>query len=79
MTSMKIMLFQLSKVDFKAWGGGGRDAFVPLNGGDGCLQMMDFEAVDQIQFCKCVSTRIEQKGKCAWIVKSSDLKAVLRG
>ena len=46
---------------FKAWGGG-RDAFVALNGGDGCLQVMDFEAVDQMQFCKCVSTRIEQRG-----------------
>ena len=64
---------------FKAWGGAGRDIFVTLNGGDGYLQMMDFEAVDEIQFCGCASTRIEQRGSSAWIVKSSDVKAALRG
>ena len=52
---------------------------LPLNGGDGCLQVMDFEVGDRIQFCGCASIRIEQKGRNAWIVKSNDVKAVLRG
>ena len=64
---------------FKVWGGKGRDTFVTLNGGDGYLQVMDFEVGDKIQFCGCASTRIEQKGRNAWIVKSNDVKAVLRG
>jgi Ca2+-binding RTX toxin-like protein len=64
---------------FKVWGGKGRDTFVTLNGGDGYLQVMDFEVGDKIQFCGCASTRIEQKGKNVWIVKSNDVKAVLRG
>ncbi|ABB25321.1 hypothetical protein Syncc9902_0349 [Synechococcus sp. CC9902] len=64
---------------FKVWGGKGRDTFVTLNGGDGYLQVMDFEVGDKIQFCGCASTRIEQKGRNALIVKSNDVKAVLRG
>ena len=64
---------------FKAWGGKGHDTFVTLNGGDGYLQVMDFEVGDKIQFCGCASTRIEQRGRNAWIVKSSDVKAVLSG
>jgi Ca2+-binding RTX toxin-like protein len=64
---------------FKVWGGKGRDTFFTLNGGDGYLQVMDFEVGDKIQFCGCASTRIEQKGRNAWIVKSNDVKAVLRG
>ena len=64
---------------FKVWGGKGRDTFVTLNGGDGYLQVMDFEVGDKIHFCGCASTRIEQKGRNAWIVKSNDVKAVLRG
>ena len=64
---------------FKVWGGKGRDTFVTLNGGDGYLQVMDFEVGDKIQFCGCASTRIEQKGRNSWIVKSNDVKAVLRG
>ena len=64
---------------FKVWGGKGRDTFVTLNGGDGYLQVMDFEVGDKIQFCGCASTRIEQKGRNAWIVKSNDVKAVFGG
>ena len=64
---------------FKAWGGECRDTFVTLNGGDGYLQVMDFEVGDKIQFCGFASTRIEQKGRNAWIVKSNDVKAVLSG
>jgi Ca2+-binding RTX toxin-like protein len=44
---------------FKVWGGKGRDTFVTLNGGDGYLQVMDFEVGDKIQFCGFASTRIE--------------------
>ena len=40
---------------------------------------MDFEVGDKVQFCGCSSTRIEQWEKHAWIVKSSDVKAVVRG
>ena len=65
--------------EFKVWGGKGRDTFVTLNRGDGYLLVMDFEVGDKIQFCGCASPRIEQKGRNAWIVKSNDVKAVLRG
>ena len=65
--------------EFKASGGKGHDTFIPLNGGDGYSQVMDFEVGDRIQFCGCASIRIEQKGRNAWIVKSNDAKAVLRG
>ena len=40
---------------------------------------MDFEAGDTITFCGCASTRIEQRGKNAWIVKGDDVKAVVKG
>ena len=40
---------------------------------------MDFEAGDTITFCGCPSTRIEQRGKNAWIVKNDDVKAVVKG
>ena len=73
------MIFSTVEGKFKVWGGKGRDTFVTLNGGDGYLQVMDFEVGDKIQFCGCASTRIEQKGRNAWIVKSNDVKAVLRG
>ena len=43
------------------------------------MQVMDFEVGDKTQFCGCASTHIEQRGRNAWIVKSSDMKAVLRG
>ena len=63
----------------KAWGGAGRDTFVTLNGGRGRLKIMDFEMGDRIEFCGCAATRIEQRGKNAWIVKGDDVKAVLKG
>ena len=73
------MIFSTVEGKFKVWGGKGRDTFVTLNGEDGYLQVMDFEVGDKIQFCGCASTRIEQKGRNVWIVKSNDVKAVLRG
>ena len=63
----------------KAWGGAGRDTFVTLNGGRGRLKIMDFEMGDRVAFCGCSATRIEQRGKNAWIVKGDDMKAVLKG
>ena len=64
---------------FIARGGKGNDTFKTLNGGKGFMKIMDFEAGDTITFCGCASTRIEQRGKNAWIVKGDDVKAVVRG
>ena len=64
---------------FKVWGGDEADTFKTLNGGKGYMKIMDFEAGDTITFCGCASTRIEQRGKDAWIVKADDVKAVVKG
>ena len=64
---------------YKVWGNEGADTFETLNGGKGYMKIMDFEADDTITFCGCASTRIEQRGKNAWIVKGDDVKAVLKG
>ena len=62
-----------------AWGGRDNDTFKTLDGGKGFMKIMDFEAGDSITFCGCASTRIEQRGKNAWIVKNDDVKAVVKG
>ena len=64
---------------FKVWGGEDADTFKTLNGGKGYMTIMDFEVGDTIAFCGCRSTRIEQRGKNAWIVKDDDVKAVVKG
>ena len=43
------------------------------------MKIMDFEVGDTIEFCGCPLTRIEQRGKNAWIVKGDDVKAVVKG
>jgi len=63
----------------KAWGGKGNDTFVTVSDGKGFVKVMDFEVGDVIEFCGCASTRVEQRGKNAWIVKGDDVKAVLKG
>jgi Ca2+-binding RTX toxin-like protein len=62
----------------KAWGGAGSDLFVTENGGKGYVKVMDFEAVDKIKFCGCVNTVLEQRGDDVWVVKGSDVKAVIK-
>ena len=64
---------------YRVWGGEGDDTFETLNGGKGYMKIMDFEASDTIAFCGCASTRIEQRGNNAWIVKGDDVKAVVKG
>lgn len=64
---------------YRVFGGEGNDTFETLNGGKGYMKIMDFEAGDMIGFCGCASTRIEQRGKNAWIVKGDDVKAVVKG
>ena len=64
---------------YKVWGDAGADTFKTLNGGKGHMKIMDFEAGDTITFCGCSTTRIEQRGKNAWIVKGDDVKAVVKG
>lgn len=64
---------------YRVWGGAGNDTFETINGGKGYMKIMDFEAGDIIGFCGCASTRIEQRGKNAWIVKGDDVKAVVKG
>ena len=63
----------------KAWGGAGDDTFVTVDGGKGHVKIMDFSVGDLVEFCGCASTRVEQRGKNAWIVKGDDVKAVLKG
>ena len=64
---------------FKVWGGEDADTFKTLNDGKGYMKIMDFEVGDTISFCGCASTRIEQRGKNAWVVKGKDVKAVVIG
>ena len=64
---------------FKVWGGKDADTFKTINGGKGYMKIMDFEVGDTIKFCGCPLTRIEQRGKNAWIVKGDDVKAVVKG
>ena len=64
---------------YKAWGNEGADTFKTLDGGEGHMKIMDFEADDTITFCGCPATRIEQRGKNAWIIKYDDVKAVVKG
>jgi hypothetical protein len=64
---------------YRVWGGEGDDTFETLNSVKGHMKIMDFEASDTIAFCGCASTRIEQRGKDAWIVKGDDIKAVVKG
>tara|TARA_B100001173_G_C15500010_1_gene342660 strand:+ start:60 stop:446 length:387 start_codon:yes stop_codon:yes gene_type:complete len=64
---------------YRVFGGDGNDTFETLNGGKGYMKIMDFEAGDVIGFCGCASTRIEQRGNNAWIVKGDDVKAVVKG
>ena len=63
----------------KAWGGPGDDLFVTENNGEGFVRIMDFEVGDRIEFCGCLSTRIEMRGKNAYIMKGDDIKAVVKG
>ena len=63
----------------KVWGGDGNDTFVTVSDGKGFVKVMDFEVGDVIEFCGCASTRVEQRGRNAWIVKGDDVKAVLKG
>ena len=63
----------------KVWGGEGNDTIVTVSDGKGFVKVMDFEVGDVIEFCGCGSTRVEQRGKNAWIVKGDDVKAVLKG
>ena len=72
-------LIRTKEGKYKVWGGDGADTFETVNGGKGHMTIMDFEAGDTITFCGCPSTRIEQRGKNAWIVKNDDVKAVVRG
>ncbi len=63
----------------KAWGGNGADTFVTRDA-KGYLKIMDFEiGKDLIEFCGCASTRIEMRGDNAWILKGSNVKAVVMG
>ena len=39
---------------------------------------MDFEAVDKIKSCGCANTVLEQRGVDVWVVKGSDVKAVIK-
>ena len=72
-------LIRTDEGNYRVWGGDGADTFVTLNGGMGKMKIMDFEVGDTIAFCGCQSTRIEQRGRNAWIVKGDDVKAVVKG
>lgn len=62
---------------YRVWGGSGMDTYVTINDGNGYMRIMDMEPGEVIEFCGCPATRIEQRGKNAWIVKLDDVKAVV--
>ena len=62
---------------YRVWGGEGIDTYVTVNDGRGHMKIMDMEPGEVIEFCGCPLTRIEQRGKDAWIVKADDVKAVV--
>jgi len=62
---------------YRVWGNEGRDKFVTLNDAKGYMNIMDMEPGETIEFCGCPATRVEQRGKNAWIVKLDDIKAVV--
>ena len=67
-----------------AWGGAGNDVFVTENGSpsnpkEGYVKIMDFEVGDKIEFCGCLSAKLEQRGKNVWLIKADDVKAVIKG
>lgn len=64
---------------YRVWGEAGRDQFVTLNDVKGYMKIMDLEIGETILFCGCPATRIEQRGRDAWITKGSDVKAVVVG
>ena len=64
---------------YRVWGEAGRDQFVTLNEAKGHMKIMDLEIGETIVFCGCPATRIEQRGKDAWVVKGDDAKAVVIG
>lgn len=63
---------------FRVWGESGRDLFVTLSDVKGHMEIMDLEVGETIAFCGCPSTRIDQRGKDAWILKGDDVKAVVK-
>jgi len=68
----------------KVWGGKGNDTFVTENGSvnnpkEGYVKIMDFELGDKIEFCGCLGTKMEQRGKNVWITRRDDVKAVVKG
>ena len=63
----------------KAWGGAGDDYFVTVDGGKGHVKVMDFQPGDTIGFCGCRDTVFEMRGDDAWILKGTDVKAVVKG
>ncbi len=64
---------------YHVWGEDGRDSFVTLSDAKGHMKIMDLEVGETIAFCGCTATRIEQRGKDAWIVKGDDVKVVVVG
>lgn len=64
---------------YRAWGNEGKDTFLTLSDAKGFVKIMDMEVGETIEFCGCPATRVEQRGKNAWIVKYDDVKAVVMG
>jgi hypothetical protein len=64
---------------YHVWGEAGRDLYVTVDNAKGYMRIMDLEVGEAIGFCGCTATRIEQRGKDAWIVKGADVKAVVVG
>ena len=62
---------------YRVWGEDGNDQFVTVNDGIGHMKIMDLEIGETITFCGCPATQIEQRGKNAWIIKGSDVKAIV--
>jgi Ca2+-binding RTX toxin-like protein len=62
----------------KAWGGKGADRFITNT--ENTLQIMDFEkGIDKIEYCGCAGTYIEARDNDAYLIKDSQIKAIIMG
>lgn len=64
--------------DNEAWGGKGADRFITNT--ENTLTIMDFQkGFDTIEFCGCQGTMIETRGNDAYLIKGSQIKAIIMG
>lgn len=62
----------------KIWGGKGADRFITNT--ENTITIMDFEkGVDVIEYCGCRGTMITVEGNDAYLIKGTQIKAIILG